>query len=160
MAVNEIIHEMRILLTNLEKESSLSIERKEKVEHLERELKEAKEKVKHLEEKCSTYSGQNANNFRVEMYPYRETKIEEGVFSDKKYLEVGYKYQLFINDVPCFQPHTQPVEIIEEKELSPQKIEFAVNQIQAVMPQNAGIKLVGNLAEFSKGLIEFIPKKK
>lgn len=159
MAVNEIIHEMRILLTNLEKESSLSIERKEKVEHLERELKAAKEKVKHLEEKYDTYQKQNAN-FRVEMYPYRETKIEDGLFSDKKYLEVGYKYQLFINDVPCFQPHTQPVETIEEKELSPEKIKFVVNQIQAVMPQNAGIKLVGSLAEFSKGLIEFIPKKK
>lgn len=67
---------------------------------------------------------------------------------------------MFVNDIPCFQPHTQIVETIEEKELSPEKINFVVSQIQAVMPQNAGIKLVGNLAEFSKGLIEFIPKKK
>lgn len=76
MAVNEIIHEMRILLTNLEKESSLSIERKEKVERLERELKEAKEKVKHLEEKYDTYQKQNAK-FRVEMYPYKEAIIKD-----------------------------------------------------------------------------------
>lgn len=160
MAVNEIIHEMRILLTNLEKESSLSIERKEKVEHLERELKEAKEKVKHLEEQCKQFYGKGDVNYRVEVYPYRETIIDEGVFNDTKYLEIGYKYQLFVNDIPCFEPHIQPVEKILEKELCVEKIKYAVEQIQTVMPQNAGIKLVGNLAEFSKGLTAFIPKKK
>lgn len=159
MAVNEIIHEMRILLTNLEKESSLSIERKEKVERLERELKAAKEKVKHLEEKYDTYQKQNAK-FRVEMYPYKEAIIKDDFFSKRTSYEIGYKYQLFVNDIPCFQPHIQPVETIEEKELSLEKINFVVSQIQAVMPQNAGIKLVGSLAEFSKGLIEFVPKKK
>lgn len=43
--------------------------------------------------------------FSVIIYPYKEESGADGLFSDDRRAEVGYKFQLFVNGIPCFEAH-------------------------------------------------------
>lgn len=61
----------------------------------------------------------------VVTYPYEEQIGDDGVFIDDRRAEIGYKFQLFVNGIPCFEPHKIPVSVLQQKEVSLVKIEAA-----------------------------------
>lgn len=62
----------------------------------------------------------------VVMFPYTEEHGENGFFSDERRAEIGYKYQIFVAGVPCFDAHKIPIDVFSKKEVTPEKIEYAM----------------------------------
>jgi hypothetical protein len=60
----------------------------------------------------------------VMAYPYEEETGDKGYVVDDRYAEVGYKYQLFLKGVPCFDPHKVPVKTLHKKEVNAEKIKL------------------------------------
>ncbi|MBK6512486.1 MAG: hypothetical protein IPG06_25610 [Haliea sp.] len=48
-------------------------------------------------------------------YPYKEEHGKDGVIFDERRVEIGYKYQLFVNGTPCFQPHIVATDTLTKK---------------------------------------------
>lgn len=71
----------------------------------------------------------------VVTYPYKEETGNDGFISDHRKVEIGYKYQLFIKGMPCFTAHKMPVETLERKQISPEKIEAATNAALTLIDQ-------------------------
>lgn len=159
MEITNLINEMKLLIGKFEQEYDKGIERKERVEALEQELANSKDKITSLKEelenlKSQYYAikGQKPVVYSVQVYPYEEIVEESGLFSTKT-VEIGYKYQLFINDIPCFQPHKQPLKTVATKELNEAAVKLVCEQIRTAIPINSGIQLVGSLTDFSKRLL-------
>ena len=62
----------------------------------------------------------------VVMFPYKEEHGENGFFSDERRAEIGYKYQIFVAGVPCFDAHKIPIDVLSKKQVTPEKIEYAM----------------------------------
>ncbi|MCK9336934.1 MAG: hypothetical protein M0P43_03775 [Arcobacteraceae bacterium] len=85
-----------------------------------------------------------ASELTVATYPYEESYGSNSLISDERKAEIGYKYQLFVSGVPCFEPHKVKVKTLEKKEVSPEKIEKALGQvigiIEAIAAKNPAIQ--------------------
>ena len=57
-------------------------------------------------------------------YPYKEDHAKNGMWDERR-IEVGYKYQLFVNGTPCFQPHIVITDILTKKDLNGERIDYA-----------------------------------
>lgn len=77
--------------------------------------------------------------FSVVTYPYKEMHGTDGIFSDDRKAEIGYKFQLFVNGIPCFDAHKIPTETIEKKEISLQKIEAATQSATRIIEHMASL---------------------
>ncbi len=94
--------------------------------------------------------------FSVKMYAHKETYLQGSkglLFNDIFHrVEIGYKYQLFVNGIPVLQPAVVIVEILEEekKEVDIGKIQDAIKGLQDIIKP---------IIENSKGLIQFLPKR-
>ena len=62
----------------------------------------------------------------VVMFPYKEEHGEDGFFSDERRAEIGYKYQIFVAGVPCFDAHKVPIDVFSKKQVNPEKIQGAL----------------------------------
>ncbi len=62
----------------------------------------------------------------VVMFPYKEEHGADGFFSDERRAEIGYKYQIFVAGVPCFDAHKIPIDVLSKKQVTPEKIEYAM----------------------------------
>lgn len=60
------------------------------------------------------------------MFPYKEEHGENGLFSDERRAEIGYKYQIFVAGAPCFDAHKIPIDVLSKKKVTPEKIEHAM----------------------------------
>jgi cytochrome bd-type quinol oxidase subunit 1 len=85
-----------------------------------------------MKEKISSYE-RELENFRknglsVVTYPYKEEHGENGFFSDERRAEVGYKYQVFVAGVPCFEAHKTVIDVFSKKQVNVEKIEMAMQQ--------------------------------
>lgn len=67
---------------------------------------------------------QSESALSVTVHPFVDTEIEKGVFSKQHKVEIGYKYQLFVQGLPCFEPHAVVVERSVHKEVNEETIEF------------------------------------
>lgn len=65
----------------------------------------------------------------VVTYPYKEVHGEDGYFSDDRRAEIGYKFQLFVAGIPCFEPHKTTVEVLSKKEVNGQRISQAIEHV-------------------------------
>lgn len=97
--------------------------------------------------------------FSVITYPYKEESGTDGVFSDDRHAEVGYKFQLFVNGIPCFEAHKIPVEVLNKKEVSLSKIEAAsqtalgiINQMAQMHPAIRAYSSAADVASEAKQL--------
>lgn len=82
-------------------------------------LKEShKEEIKQAKEELS-----------IVTYPYEEQRGEDGLFSDDRSAEIGYKFQLFVRGIPCFEAYKIPVEKLYKKEVSLEKIKNVTNEV-------------------------------
>jgi hypothetical protein len=101
-------------------------------------------------------------NFEVQIFPWKEN-TETGHFFKKHELKIGYKYQLFINGIPCFEPHVQIHETLVVNKLDKENIQIAINGLQSAISAAANIhpsvKAVGDCNEIANTLLGLIPKK-
>lgn len=67
---------------------------------------------------------QNQSAFSVTVHPFVNINRQRGLFAKETLIEVGYKYQLLIQGLPCFEPHTIVVETTKEKEVNDETIEL------------------------------------
>ena len=93
-------------------------------------------------------------------YPYKEVHGEDGWFSDDRNAVVGCKFQLFVNGIPCFEPHKIPVETFSKKEVNTARIEQAVNQtvnlidtIASMHPAIAALKSGPEMAKVAMKIV-------
>jgi hypothetical protein len=101
-------------------------------------------------------------NFEVQIFPWKE-ETETSHFFKKHELKIGYKYQLFINGIPCFEPHVQIHETLVVNKLDKDNIQIAINGLQSTISALASIhpsvKAVGDCNDIANSLLGLIPKK-
>ncbi|MBM7060347.1 hypothetical protein JQX08_06480 [Pseudomonas sp. UL073] len=73
------------------------------------------------------------NGLSVVTYPYKEEHGENGFFTDERRAEVGYKFQVFVAGVPCFEAHKVVVDVFSKKEVNVERIEQALQQTFALI---------------------------
>lgn len=85
-----------------------------------------------MSEKISSYERElesfRKNGLSVVTYPYKEEHGENGFFSDERRAEVGYKYQVFVAGVPCFEAHKVVIDVFSKKQVNVERIEQAMQQ--------------------------------
>ena len=62
-------------------------------------------------------------SFSIQVRPYVSKILDEGIFSTKVSVKVGYQHQLFICGIPCFDPHLAIEQEYETKKIDEEKIE-------------------------------------
>ena len=67
---------------------------------------------------------QGQSPLSVTVHPFVNTSRQRGLFAKETLIEVGYKYQLLIQGLPCFEPHTVIVETTKEKDVNDETIEL------------------------------------
>lgn len=67
---------------------------------------------------------QRSNALSVVVHPFVNTEGQKGIFTRETKVEIGYKYQLFVQGLPCFEPHTMVLESTTHKEVDEQMIEL------------------------------------
>ena len=70
-----------------------------------------------------------AKGITVVTYPYKEEHGEDGYFTDDRRAEIGYKFQLFVAGVPCFEAHKTPVEVLSRKDVNSERINKAIDHV-------------------------------
>lgn len=68
-------------------------------------------------------------------YPYKEEQGENGVLFDERRVEIGYRYQLFVNGTPCFQPHVITTDTLTKKDINGERIEYAMKRATEMVIQ-------------------------
>ena len=67
---------------------------------------------------------EKTNALSVVVHPFVNTEAKKGVFSREIHAQIGYKYQLFIQGLPCFEPHTMVLESSVHKEVDKRTLEI------------------------------------
>lgn len=87
-------------------------------------------------------------------YPYQEQSGSDGLISDDRSAEVGYKFQLFVRGIPCFEAHKIPVEKLYKKEVSIEKIKNVTNEVvnllEAIAKRHPAIAVADKFAKVQK----------
>jgi hypothetical protein len=101
-------------------------------------------------------------NFEVQIFPWKEN-IEEGHIFKTQSIKIGYKYQLFVNGMPCFEPHTLVHETLVVNKLDKENINIAINGLQNTITALANIhptvKAVGDCTQIANTLLGLAAKK-
>ena len=81
-------------------------------------------------------------------FPYEEEVGDDGWIVDDRRAEIGYKYQLFLKGVPCFEAHKIPFKTLHKKEVNPAKIKFVreevLNLIEGVAKLHPAIRALNS----------------
>lgn len=89
-------------------------------------------------------------------YPYDEQIGDDGFFSDDRKAEIGYKFQLFIKGVPCFEPHKVPVQVLQKKEVNLDKIKeiknIAIDTIEKIASMHPAVKALSSAPDAIKAI--------
>ena len=70
------------------------------------------------------FEDQKNSALSVVVHPFVNTEAQKGVFTKETKIEIGYKYQLFVQGLPCFEPHTMVLESTVQKEVDQQTLDF------------------------------------
>ncbi len=169
---NEKLHYLESLANKFESEkANIRINNEEKINVLKSEINNVTEKYKseiydlknrYIEEKELIFQkgilkGKELSNYEIQIHPYQELKQHKKLLGSEDLLNVGYKYMMFINGVPCLNSHIEIFETISKKEINEEKVNNLLSKIKDLtdMVPNGNVKLVGNLAEFGKNLLNF-----
>lgn len=100
--------------------------------------------------------GKNITNLRIQIHPYHEIIKNKKFLSNEEIINIGYKYILLVNDIPCLSSHIEILESIKKKEISEDRINAIMSKISetAMLIPNGNIQIIGSLAEFGKKLIK------
>jgi hypothetical protein len=101
--------------------------------------------------------------WEVQISPWKEN-IQEGFFMKKQTINIGYQYQLFVNGIPCLQPHVQIHEKLVITKLDKESINIAIEglteTIKSVASIHPAIKTVGDGTNFARSLLSLVPPQK
>lgn len=108
---------------------------------------------------------QKKKEISVQLTPWKEEVDSSSFFKNRKSVKIGYKYQLFSNGLPCFDPHTIVVEELTVDRLNEENINKAFNNLELVMNNipntgNLAVKILGNSKDLAKNLLGMVKKKK
>lgn len=92
---------------------------------------------------------QSQSGLSVTVHPFVNTSKQKGLFTSETLVEVGYKYQLLIQGLPCFEPHTVVVETTREKEVNDETIELLKSKAVELAQLAASAKSGGLSAAFT-----------
>jgi hypothetical protein len=76
----------------------------------------------------------------VTVHPFVDAAEDKGMFKKSTTLEVGYKYQLMVQGIPCMEPHRVVVETQTKVELDDQAIRAFSEKALALAEAAANIK--------------------
>ncbi len=79
----------------------------------------------------------------VTVHPFVDAAEDKGMFKKSTTLEVGYKYQLMVQGIPCMEPHRVVVETQTKVELDDQAIKAFSEKALALAEAAAQIKSGG-----------------
>ncbi|MDR0926330.1 MAG: hypothetical protein LBO69_01005 [Ignavibacteria bacterium] len=79
-----------------------------------------------------------ANRFRLEVTPLRK-EVDKGIFLDDIHIQLGYRYQLYYNDMLTALEHTECTVEIERKKLNKGNIEFVSDVIHKLANDVIGV---------------------
>lgn len=83
------------------------------------------EKVASHEKELETFK---KNTLSVVTYPYKEEHGDSGFFSDERRAEIGYKFQVFVSGVPCFEAHKVVTDVLSKKQVNQERVDQAMEQ--------------------------------
>ena len=95
-------------------------------------------------------------------YPYKLEHGENGVIFDERRVEIGYKYQLFVNGAPCFQPHVVITDTLTKKDINGERISNALQQATDMVMQlsqlHPAIKALNSSSDVSAAVQKLLTK--
>jgi hypothetical protein len=91
----------------------------------EEERERAKQQLADTEQRhLQALEDQKKSALTVVVHPFVNTEGQKGIFTRETKVEIGYKYQLFVQGLPCFEPHTMVLESTTHKEVDERMIEL------------------------------------
>lgn len=100
--------------------------------------------------------------FTVQISPFVRISEDKGMFSSESEVETGYQYQLLVNGIPAFQPHS----IVERSEVKKQVNEENVKELVAMAKDFASTAIDtylgaggGIFAKLAPAIVKKISKK-
>lgn len=94
-----------------------------------------------------------ANSLSVTVHPFVNTEAEKGIFTRHTKVEIGYKYQLFVQGFPCFEPHTVVLEKTVHKEVDEKMLDILKQKAEGAaeaavsIPSGGAAKTAINIAK-------------
>lgn len=79
------------------------------------------------------------------VHPFVNTEGQKEIFTRETKVEIGYKYQLFVQGLPCFEPHTMVLESTTHKEVDQQMIELLKKKAEQAAEAAVLVKSGGTL---------------
>ncbi|NDV97197.1 hypothetical protein D0T84_20155 [Dysgonomonas sp. 521] len=99
--------------------------------------------------------------WEVQIYPWKED-VEEGTIFKKQTVKIGYKYQLYVNGVPCFEPHIQIHDTLITTKMDADSVSIAVAGLKETMDAlsniHPAIKTIGDGTNLAKSLLNLTTK--
>jgi hypothetical protein len=130
-----------ILLTYLHFKGKVEV-LKSKIEHYQNEIENIKD-----------------NELTVLTYPFTEENGEDGLLTDSREVEIGYKYQLFIKGVPCLEAHKVVLNKLTKKQIVPSKIDALSKEAIKFIENIASIHPAIKAAQTAPAIAEAIADK-
>ena len=152
---DEKINEMKVNYERLFNNLKIELEKEKNT------LKENLRAEKDYEFKRGLNQGINSSTLTVQVMPYKKVIKDTGFFSSNDFVEIGYKYQMFSNGIPCFDPHIQISESISIKEIKEENIHLIISKVDEIISKipNPSIQVVGNVKDFGKSLLNLNKSK-
>lgn len=91
----------------------------------------------------------NEAAFSVQVRPFISTIKDEGIIWDSTKSQVGFQYQLYVNGIPCFQPH-----VVVENEYHEDKVNDA--RLQWLTQQALNVARLAVQGAGAEGLIAVV----
>lgn len=100
--------------------------------------------------------------FTVQISPFVRISENKGLFSSDSEVETGYQYQLLVNGIPAFQPHSIVERSEVRKEVNEENVrelvsmakDFASNAIDTYLGAGGG-----KFAKLAGAIVKRLPKK-
>lgn len=93
---------------------------------------------------AQTLEDQKNSALSVVVHPFVNTEGQKGIFTRETKVEIGYKYQLFVQGLPCFEPHTMVLESTVHKEVDQKMLDLLKDKAEqaaeaAVLVKGGGV---------------------
>ena len=128
------------------------------IQREERERAEAA--VREAEERFAKQLRQRKEaSLAVTVHPFVNASRQRGLFSSENVIEIGYKYQLLIQGLPCFEPHTVVVETTRQKQVNDEMIELFKSKAVELAQLAANVKTggaSGTLVSIAKAVVQHV----
>ncbi|WP_459210856.1 hypothetical protein [Aquimarina rhabdastrellae] len=99
--------------------------------------------------------GTGSIDFLLQVEPYKNIIGKKGYLKSSQMIEIGYVYRLFVKGIPCLDPHIQIIEKINVREINEENVNTIIKKLETIINKtpNQYLKLVGNLKDFSIGIL-------